>query len=127
MIRDNEMAKNAKKELEEKNALKLKEEFNKIIEEQKKEEEKEKEKQRMLQEMRNKNKEELLKQIEELANKNAGHKREVLEEGRMIKTKLNEYRKNLEAIRQQKIRDLQQLNIKEKYIIPIRQYKLADY
>jgi hypothetical protein len=127
MIKDNEMAKLKKKELEEKNAIREKEEFNKIIQENMKDEEKEKEKQRYLQELRNKNKEELIKQIKELENKNAGAKREILEEGRMIKTKLNEYRKNLEAIRQQKIRDLQALNIKEKYIVPIRQYKLADY
>jgi hypothetical protein len=127
MIKDNEMAKLAKKELNEKNAIREKEEFNKIIQDQIKEEEKEKQKQKYLQELRNKNKEELIKQIQELENKNAGQKREILEEGRMIKTKLNEYKKNLEAIRQQKIKDLQALNIKEKYIVPIRQYKLGDY
>ena len=69
-----------------------------------------------------KNQEAILKQIAEKEELGKNSYQEKMEEGRKIKEKLDEYKKNLEAIRRQKIAELKSLNIKDKYIVPLEMY-----
>ena len=45
-----------------------------------------------------------------------------LEEGKKISKEQDAYMKSLEEIRQQKIQELKDLNIKDAYIVPLQKY-----
>jgi len=53
-------------------------------------------------------------------------RREVLEEGRKIKQHNDDYSDNIEKIRRDKINKLRQMNINEKYIVPLERFSLKD-
>ena len=107
-------------------AQKEKEEFNKIIKEQQKEiqEQKEKEKNRIIKLL--KYKEDLKKQIAQKEEQDRINRREVLEEGRKNLQINDQYIKSIEAVRRDKIQFLKDMNIDEKYIVPLRKFKLTD-
>ena len=107
-------------------AQKEKEEFNKIIKEQQKEiqEQKEKEKNRIIKLL--KHKEDLKKQIAQKEEQDRINRREVLEEGRKNLQINDQYIKSIEAVRRDKIQFLKDMNIDEKYIVPLRKFKLTD-
>ena len=52
--------------------------------------------------------------------------REILEEGRKIKQKNDIYSDSIEAIRKDKIRQLREMNINEKYIVPLERFSIKD-
>jgi hypothetical protein len=56
-------------------------------------------------------------------NKKLG-RREVLEEGRNIKQFLDNYKVRMERIKQEKLKELRDLNIQQKYIADLERYKI---
>ena len=107
-------------------AKKEKDEFEKIIKEQKKEieEQKLKEKNRIMKLL--KHKEDLKRQIVEREEKNRVNRREILEEGRKNLQLRDQYFNSIEAVRRDKIKYLRDMNIDEKYIVPLTKFKLTD-
>jgi hypothetical protein len=93
-----------------------------MVQEQLKDIEREKEIEKMKKEENLKNQEAILKQIAEKEELGKNAYLEKIEEGRKIKEKMDEYKKNLEAFRRQKIAELKALNIKDKYIVPLELY-----
>ena len=65
-------------------------------------------------------------QIAEKEEKERMFRREVLEEGRKIKQHNDDYSDNIEKIRRDKINKLRQMNINEKYIVPLERFSLKD-
>ena len=122
LVLENKKQKEAKEKILAEEAKREKEEFNKRIVEQMKEIEKEKQIALKKKEDNLKNQEAILKQIAEKEELGKNSYQEKMEEGRKIKEKLDEYKKNLEAIRRQKIAELKSLNIKDKYIVPLEMY-----
>ena len=122
LVMENKKQKEAKEKILAEEAEKEKEEFNKRIMEQMKEMEKEKEIALKKKEDNLKNQEAILQQIAQKEELGKNSYQEKMEEGRKIKEKLDEYKKNLEAIRRQKIAELKSLNIKDKYIVPLEMY-----
>ena len=122
LVMENKKQKEAKEKILAEEAKKEKEEFNKRIMEQMKEMEKEKEIALKKKEDNLKNQEAILQQIAQKEELGKNSYQEKMEEGRKIKEKLDEYKKNLEAIRRQKIAELKSLNIKDKYIVPLEMY-----
>jgi hypothetical protein len=122
LVLENKKQKEAKEKILAEEAKREKEEFNKRIMEQMKEIEKEKQIALKKKEDNLKNQEAILKQIAEKEELGKNSYQEKMEEGRKIKEKLDEYKKNLEAIRRQKIAELKSLNIKDKYIVPLEMY-----
>ena len=122
LVLENKKQKEAKEKILAEEAQREKEEFNKRIMEQMKEIEKEKQIALKKKEDNLKNQEAILKQIAEKEELGKNSYQEKMEEGRKIKEKLDEYKKNLEAIRRQKIAELKSLNIKDKYIVPLEMY-----
>ena len=51
-------------------------------------------------------------------------RREILEEGRAIKQELDTYMTRMERIKQEKIKELKDLNIQQKYIKELERYKI---
>ena len=122
LVNENKKQKEAKEKILAEEAIREKEEFNKMVKEQLKEIEKEKEIEKMKKEENMKNQEAILKQIAEKEELGRNAYLEKIEEGRKIKEKMDEYKKNLEAFRRQKIAELKALNIKDKYIVPLELY-----
>ena len=65
-------------------------------------------------------------QITEKEEKERMLRREVLEEGRKIRQNNDEYLESIEKIRRDKIKKLRDLNINEKYIVPLERFSLKD-
>ena len=122
LVLENKKQKEAKEKILAEEAKREKEEFNKRIMEQMKEIEKEKQIALKKKEDNLKNQEAILKQIAEKEELGKNAYLEKIEEGRKIKEKMDEYKKNLEAFRRQKIAELKALNIKDKYIVPLELY-----
>ena len=122
LVLENKKQKEAKEKILAEEAKREKEEFNKRVMEKMKEIEKEKQIALKKKEDNLKNQEAILKQIAEKEELGKNSYQEKMEEGRKIKEKLDEYKKNLEAIRRQKIAELKSLNIKDKYIVPLEMY-----
>ena len=68
------------------------------------------------------NKIELEKQIMNKEEREKNKRIKELEEGKKIMKEQDNYKKSLEEIRQQKIKELKDLNIKDAYILPLEQY-----
>ena len=107
-------------------AKKEQEEFERIIKEHEKEIEASKERERIkLKKMLDHNKD-LRIQIAQKEERERLNKREILEEGRKNKQKSDTYYESIEAIRKDKIRQLREMNINEKYIVPLERFSLKD-
>ena len=107
-------------------AKKEQEEFERIIKEHEKEIEASKERERIkLKKMLDHNKD-LRIQIAQKEERERLNKREILEEGRKNKQKSDTYYESIEAIRKEKIRQLREMNINEKYIVPLERFSLKD-
>ncbi len=120
LMRDNKRQIDAKELILAEEAMKEKEEFEKIIKEQliaiqRQKEIEEKKKAQLLH-----HREELRLQILNKQEKEKVDKREILEEGRKVRQNNDEYRRGLEAIKKEKIDYLKSLNIEDKYIVPLR-------
>ena len=102
-----------------------KEEFNKICERQLLELQKEKEEERIKQQLRYENKKEVLQQIGDKADGKKNRRIEILEEGKRIKHEQNEFMLDMERERQRRIKELEDLKIKDKYIDDLRRFKIA--
>lgn len=68
----------------------------------------------------------LKRQIADKEEKEKINRREILEEGRKDRQRLDQYERSIEAIRRDKIQSLRDMNIDEKYIVPLRQFNLSD-
>ena len=102
------------------------EEFERIIKEHEKEIEATKERERIkLKKLLDHNKD-LRIQIAQREEKERLNKREILEEGRKNKQKADIYSASIEAIRKDKIRQLRDMNINEKYIVPLERFSIKD-
>ncbi len=107
-------------------AKKEQEEFERIIKEHEKEIEASKERERIkLKKMLDHNKD-LRIQIAQKEERERLNKREILEEGRKNKQKNDIYSESIEAIRKDKIRQLREMNINEKYIVPLERFSIKD-
>ena len=74
--------------------------------------------------MRYEHNKELMKQIQIRAENSKLQKREILEEGRSIKQKLDAYKIRMEKIKQEKIEELKKLKVQPKYISDLEKYKI---
>ena len=107
-------------------AIKEKEEFDRIIKEYQKEMEASKERERIkLKKMLDHNAD-IRIQIAQKEERERLNKREILEEGRKNKQKNDIYSESIEAIRKDKIRQLREMNINEKYIVPLERFSIKD-
>ena len=126
MVESNDLMLKIKKSLGEKEIEKDKEIINKMNLENQKEEEEEKIKKRIKLEKMIENKIELEKQIMNKEQREKNKRKKELEEGKKIMKEQDNYLKSLEEIRQQKIKELKDLNIKDAYIVPLEKYSY-DY
>ena len=107
-------------------AIKEKEEFDRIIKEYQKEMEASKERERIkIKKMLDHNAD-IRIQIAQKEERERLNKREILEEGRKNKQKNDIYSESIEAIRKDKIRQLREMNINEKYIVPLERFSIKD-
>ena len=107
-------------------AKKEQEEFERIIKEHEKEIEAIKERERIkLKKMLDHN-QDLRIQIAQKEERERLNKREILEEGRKTKQKADIYSESIESIRKDKIRQLREMNINEKYIVPLERFSIKD-
>ena len=123
LIWDNKRQNKAKELILTEEAIKEKEQFNNIINEQIKEIDRLNEIEKKKKEQFVNHREELKKQILNKQEKEKIDRREILEEGRKIRQNNEEYKKNLEKVKKQRINYLKSLNIEDKYIVPFRIYK----
>jgi len=126
MVESNDLMLKIKKSLGEKEIEKDKEIIDKMNLENQKEEEEEKIKKRIKMEKMIENKIELEKQIMNKEQREKNKRKKELEEGKKILKEQDNYLKSLEEIRQQKIKELKDLNIKDAYIVPLEKYSY-DY
>lgn len=126
MVESNDLMLKIKKSLGEKEIEKDKEIIDKMNLENQKEEEEEKIKKRIKLEKMIENKIELDKQIMNKEQREKNKRKKELEEGKKIMKEQDNYLKSLEEIRQQKIKELKDLNIKDAYIVPLEKYSY-DY
>ena len=126
MVESNDLMLKIKKSLGEKEIEKDKEIIDKMNLENQKEEEEEKIKKRIKLEKMIENKIELEKQIMNKEQREKNKRKKELEEGKKIMKEQDNYLKSLEEIRQQKIKELKDLNIKDAYIVPLEKYSY-DY
>ena len=126
MVESNDLMLKIKKSLGEKEMEKDKEILDKMKIESQKEEEEEKIKKRIKLEKMIENKIELEKQIMNKEQREKNKRKKELEEGQKIMKEQDTYMKSLEEIRQQKIKELKDLNIKDAYIVPLEKYNY-DY
>jgi hypothetical protein len=126
MVESNDLMLKIKKSLGEKEMEKDKEILDKMKVESQKEEEEEKIKKRIKMEKMIENKIELEKQIMNKEQREKNKRKKELEEGQKIMKEQDTYMKSLEEIRQQKIKELKDLNIKDAYIVPLEKYNY-DY
>ena len=122
MVEANDLMLKIKKSLGEKELEKDNEIVRKMKLESKKEEEEEKIKKKIKIEKMLENKIELEKQILGKEKREKNKRIKELEEGKKIKKEKDTYMKSLEEIRQQKIQELKNLNIKEDYIVPLEKF-----
>ena len=122
MIENNDLMLKIKKNMGEKEIEKDNEIFEKMKLESKKEEEEEKIKKKLKIEKMLENKLELEKQIKGKEQREKNKRIKELEEGKKIKKEQDNYMKSLEEIRQQKIQELKNLNIKNTYITPLEKF-----
>ena len=107
-------------------AKKEKDEFERIIKEQQKAIEEQKRLERIkIQTLLDHNKD-LRIQIGEKEERERLNRREILEEGRKKKQERDDYQRNIEAIRLDKIKQLRNMGIDEKYIEPLQRFSLND-
>ena len=107
-------------------AKKEQEEFERIIKEHEKEIEARKEQERIkLKKLLDHNKD-LRIQIAQKEERERLMQREILEEGRKNKQKNDIYSDSIEAIRKDKIRQLREMNINEKYIVPLERFSINN-
>ena len=107
-------------------AKKEKEEFERIIKEHEKEIEEKKEMERIKIRKLLEHNADLQRQIIEKEERNKVIQREILEEGRKDRQNRDQYVKSIEAIKRDKIKSLQDMNIDEKYIVPLKKFTLKD-
>ncbi len=126
LIMENNRQKLAKEIQLAEEATKEKEEFERIIKEQQKAIEIEKEKQRIKILKLLDHNDNLKRQIIEKEERKRVNRRETLEEGRKDQQIREQYAKSIEAIKRDKIKYLKDMNIDEKYILPLRKFNLKN-
>ena len=89
-----------------------------------KEIEKELEIQRMKKKKEEENSEELKKQIAMKEDYNKQRRKEIMEEGRKIQLDNDLFYQKMEKIKQDKIHELENLNIKSKYLVDLKKFKI---
>ena len=70
------------------------------------------------------NNEEVLNQIQQKKDKEIIRKREIIEEGRLIRLDNDLFFKKMEKIKKDKINELESLNIKSKYLTDLKRFKI---
>lgn len=103
---------------------KEKEEYDKMIQIRLKEMDKDKEITRLKKKKEIDNNEEVLNQIKQKKDKEIIRKREIIEEGRLIRLDNDLFFKKMEKIKKDKINELESLNIKSKYISDLKRFKI---
>ncbi|MCQ2818892.1 MAG: trichohyalin-plectin-homology domain domain-containing protein [archaeon] len=103
---------------------KEKDEYNKIVERQLLELEKEKEKERQMQLKRLANKTEVEKQIYDKGQKDVMKKYDIIDEGKRNQKYQDDYYQELERFRQAKLKELQGMNVDEKYYADLKKYNI---
>ena len=107
-------------------AKKEKEEFERIIKEHQKEIDEKKERERIKIKKLLDHNADLQRQIIEKEERNRVYKREILEEGRKDQQRRDQYIRSIEMLKRDKIKSLQDMNIDEKYIVPLKKFDLKD-
>ncbi|MCQ2819959.1 MAG: trichohyalin-plectin-homology domain domain-containing protein [archaeon] len=101
------------------------EEYNKIIAKQLEDVERERKAEEEKRKMRYEHAEEVRRQIRTKEELNKIGRREVLEEGRAIRQRLDDYYIRMEKIKQEKIQELKDLNVHPKYVASLEKYKIV--
>ena len=107
-------------------AKKEKEEFERIIKEHQKEIEQNKERENIKIRKLLEHNADLKRQIIEKEEREKINRREILEEGRKDLQNREQYEKSIEALKRDKIKALRDMNIEEKYIVPLRKFNLKS-
>lgn len=123
-MRSNEQQK-VEKELRLAEQAKLeKEEYSKIIDAQLKAQEEERRKEEERTKTRYEHNNELRRQIKVRDELEKQKKRENLEDGRKMKQKVLATKNHIERIKEEKLAELRDLNVQDKYVTPLVKYKL---
>ena len=101
-----------------------KQEYQKILESQLKAQEDERRKEEERVKLRYDHNDELRRQIKEREEYEKQTKREYLEEGRKMKQKVLGIKKHIERIKEEKLAELKNMNVQDKYVTPLVKYKL---
>lgn len=124
LMRSNEQQK-VEKELRLAEQAKLeKEEYSKIIDAQLKAQEEERRKEEERTKTRYEHNNELRRQIKVRDELEKQKKRENLEDGRKMKQKVLATKNHIERIKEEKLAELRDLNVQDKYVTPLVKYKL---
>ena len=125
IIECNEKQKLDKKKVVDEEIQKDKELYLKIQNEYQKELEEQKIKKKIQMEKFIANKIDLEKQISDKENQKKMQRMSSIEEGIKVKNEQDNYLASLEEIRKQKIKELKDLNVKEKYIVPLEKFNYS--
>lgn len=104
-----------------------KEEYERIVDKQIKDQENERMRDEERQKMRYEHNDELRKQIKIREELERQKRREYLEEGRKMKQKIERMNNTIKALKEEKLAELKNLNVQEKYIAPLERYKVQHY
>ena len=124
LIEGNEIQKIAKQKRLEEQALQDQKEYEYIIKKQLEDMEEERRMEEEKQKINYRNGADVKKQIADKAEKEKLKKRAVLEEGREIKQKLDEYKRTVERIKREKLAEMDKYHIEPKYRVDLEKYKI---
>ena len=125
LIEGNEIQKITKQNKLLENALNEEKEYEDIVKHQLAEMEEEKRAEEMRKKTLEENGKELLRQIYERREKEKLFQRAVLEEGRILKQNQDKYKKTMERIKQQKLKEMEKLGIKPSYRVDLQKLKIV--
>ena len=124
LMEGNELQKKQKREQMQQYALDEKKEYDNIIKRQIANMEEERKQDEIRRNLYKKNGQEILRQIKEKVERKKVIQRGIFQEGILIKQELENFNKNLERIRKQKLDEMEKYNINPKYRVDLERFKI---
>ena len=125
LIEGNEIQKITKKNKLVQQAINDQKEYEEIVRHQLAEVEEEKKAETMRKRTLDENGKEVLRQISERKEKEMLFRRTMLEEGRILKQNQDEYRRTLERIKQQKLKEMEKFGVKPAHRVDLEKFKIV--
>ncbi len=125
LIEGNELQKITKQNKLLQQAINEQKEYDEIVRHQLAEVEEEKKAEEIRKKTLDYNGKEVLRQIHERREKEMLNRREVLEEGKILKQNQDNYRKTLEKIKQQKLDEMEKLGVKPAHRVDLQKFKIV--